>query len=184
MRIITGIHRGRRLAPPKDDAIRPTTDRSRESLFNLLLHGKFDESPVIGQSVLDLCCGTGALGLEALSRGAAHVTFVDSARQAIALTKQNIATLNEASRSKVITADVAKLPRANAPVALVMMDAPYHTPLILPAYKSLQAGGWLREGTVLALEMSIKDATPELKGCTALTERVYGKSKIVLLMVE
>lgn len=179
MRIITGIHRGRTIQSPKDDSIRPTTDRSREALFNILAHG-FDESPVIGQRVADLCCGTGALGLEALSRGAAHVTFVDSSKQAIALTQQNIAAFNERTKTKVITSSVDRLPRASEPVALVLMDAPYTSGLTGPAYKSLRTNGWLREGTVLAFEMSIKDANPVLEGAELLTERVYGKSKILL----
>lgn len=181
MRIISGKHRGRRIEAPKDMKVRPTTDRCREALFNLLMHG-FDESPIIGQPVADLCCGTGALGLEALSRGASHVTFVDNSKQSLEYARDNAEALGEQKNVRFIMTDVLHLPTANAPVSLVLMDAPYNSGLIEPAYKVLRQRGWLKEGTVLAFEQSCKETFPELEGTEIATQREYGKTRVTLVI--
>ncbi len=183
MRIIAGIHKGRTLDSPPDRSIRPTGERTREAFFNLLLHGPFDPSPVIDQTVLDLCCGSGALGLEALSRGAAQAIFVDSKRQSLQLAQHNAARLRETARSRFIQSDVQRLPAAHEPVALVLIDAPYHSGLLLLAYESLQAQGWLMAGTVIAAEQGAKEAMPDLPATTLHTDRVYGKSRIGMWVV-
>jgi 16S rRNA (guanine966-N2)-methyltransferase len=183
MRIIAGIHRGRPLLSPPDYSIRPTGERTREAVFNLLMHGPFDPSPVIDQIVLDLCCGSGALGLEALSRGAAQAIFVDSKKPSIELAEQNAAKLQETPRCKFIQCDVLRLPKAHAPVGLVLIDAPYRSGLLQPTYGVLQFQGWLKPGTVIAGEQGIKEVLPELEGAQLHTERHYGRSKIGIWVV-
>jgi len=125
VRIIGGHHRGTALASVgKGDAaahLRPTSDRVRESLFNILLGGKYGD-PISDAPVLDLFAGTGALGLEALSRGASHVTFVDSGRAAGKLLAENIAKLKRQSDTTVLKTDVGKLPSATTPYALIVRD--------------------------------------------------------------
>lgn len=184
MRIISGKHRGRTLSAPNDLSIRPTGDRTRQAIFNLLMQGQFDPSPVIDQRVLDLCCGTGALGLEALSRGAAHVTFVDSSRTALALAEKNAAHLGETENCQFLGCAVEHLPLAREPVALVLMDAPYRSGILLPAYHSLESQRWLQPGTLIASEHDQKEKIPELEGTTVLTDRHYGKSRVVLFQVD
>ena len=181
MRIISGKHRGRRIEAPKGMEVRPTTDRCREALFNLLMHGHFEESPIIGQSVLDLCCGTGALGLEALSRGAAHATFVDNSKRSLDCTRDNVAALGETGNARFILSDVQHLPSSDKPVSSVLMDAPYHSGLIAPAYQALVKRGWLRNSAVLAFEHSTKDPFPELTGCEHITQRDYGKTNVTIV---
>lgn len=181
MRIIAGKHRGRKIEAPKGKDIRPTTDRCREALFNLLMHGPFDESPVINQSALDLCCGTGALGLEAFSRGAAHVTFIDQNRKSLELAEYNVEALHEQANARFIQSDVVHLPRASEPVALIMMDAPYRSGLVSPAYDALVAKRWLKPGTILAFEQDHKESFPELENGDIITQRNYGKTRITLV---
>jgi 16S rRNA (guanine966-N2)-methyltransferase len=126
VRIIGGRHRGARLAgpPPGDGAVRPTTDRVRESLFNLLAHGLGD--PVPGARVLDLFAGTGALGLEALSRGAEAAVFVEAARGAAGLVEANVARLGLGERARVVRRDATRLgPNPGAAFDLVFLDPPY-----------------------------------------------------------
>ena len=179
MRIIAGKHRGRRIESPKGKDIRPTTDRCREAVFNLLMHMK--PNPVIDQRVLDLCCGTGALGLEALSRGAAHATFMDQSSAAMKLARHNCETMNELDNASFSQTDSSQPTHAPEPVALVLMDAPYHSGLIGPAFQNLKARGWLKEGTVLAFEQDHKEEFPELEGCEIVKQRDYGKTRVTIV---
>lgn len=183
MRIISGKHRGRPLASPPDLSIRPTGERTREALFNLLTQGQFDPSPVRDRHVMDICCGTGALGLEALSRGAAHVTFVDSSRAAMKLAEQNAAKLGETENCQFLTLAAEHLPPARQPVALVLIDAPYRSGILAPAYRSLQQQRWLQPGTLIASEHDQKETLPELPGTQVITDRHYGKCRIVIFEV-
>lgn len=182
MRIIAGIHRNRKLeAPPEGDtSIRPTLDRSREALFNLLVHGPFADSPLRDAQVADICCGTGAIGLEALSRGAAHATFIDQSQAALNLTRRNAQTLREEPRCTLIRADAKKLPAAKQPCDVVLMDPPYDAKLNAAIVTSLAAQGWLREGSVLALEQRSFDPLPVLAHTELLRDREYGKTRILL----
>src|SRR5207302_3182662 len=125
MRIVGGRLRGRALVAPKSQAIRPTADRLRESLFNILVHAYGD--PVAGARVLDLFAGTGALGLEALSRGAAFALFIDDAAEARALLRENVAVLGLGGVSRIFRRDATKLGPAHAlaPFSLVFLDPPY-----------------------------------------------------------
>jgi 16S rRNA (guanine966-N2)-methyltransferase len=180
MRVIAGIHKGRKLEVPEDRAIRPTSERTRESLFNVLMHGRFGGECVIHQRVADLCCGTGALGIEALSRGAAHVTFVDAAKTPLAITERNLRHIGATAQATLIASDATRLPTAAAPYALILLDPPYDAPIFPAIVASLRQGGWVKTGSILAAEMASARPTPELAGAALITERRYGKAKILI----
>ena len=141
MRVVGGRLRGRAIAAPKSKTIRPTADRLRESLFNILTHA-FDD-PVTGARVLDLFAGTGALGIEALSRGAAFVQFVDDGAEARALLRENTATLGLGGTSRIFRRDATKLGDAHpaAPFSLAFLDPPYGHGLATAALAAAHAGG-------------------------------------------
>lgn len=178
MRIIAGNLKGRRLQSPENDAIRPTSDRTRESLFNLLMHGRFGGDAIIGQRVADLCCGTGAVGLEAISRGARAAYFVDMSKQALALAKQNALHCNVVGQCHFIPADITRLPPVSEPFALVFMDPPYAKSILPQTYASLRAQGWLSEGSLLVVEQPSRSELPTLEGAELITSREYGKTAI------
>ncbi len=127
MRIIAGTYKGKTLHSPEDDSVRPTSSRTRESLFNLLMHGDYEGYHIIGKPVADLCCGTGALGLEAISRGASHCLFVDQSKHSLAMAEKNAGHLGVISQSGFHLFDIAHLPVAPRASSLVMLDAPYHS---------------------------------------------------------
>ena len=179
MRIIAGTHRGRRLAAPAGEATRPTADRARQALFDMLLHAPWAGREALeGARVLDAFAGSGALGLEALSRGAAHAVFMDSAAQARAAIRANISTLSEGARSTVLPADATRPPRAPAPCGLVFLDPPYRAGLLPRALSALAAQGWFAPGALLCLEMARDDAPPEGE---ALADRTHGAARLVVL---
>ncbi len=179
MRIIAGTLKGRKLQPPKDDRIRPTSDRTRESIFNLLMHGQFGGTSIVGQRVADLCCGTGALGLEAISRGASTCYFVDQDKAALALAKQNTMHCNVAAQAQFITADITRLPPLSQPMALVLLDPPYGKNLLPNAYGSLTGQGWIASGTLLVAELPSTTEPPMLDGATLVKSRAYGKKTMI-----
>ncbi|MFO1058953.1 MAG: 16S rRNA (guanine(966)-N(2))-methyltransferase RsmD [Dongiaceae bacterium] len=160
MRIVGGRHRGRRLEAPPGDAVRPTADRARQALFDRLAHadlGGDGTSPLIGARVLDAFAGSGALGLEALSRGAAHATFLEDAPAAIAAIRANIAVLGEGRRTTLRRADATRPPPAPAdpgtmPCDLVFLDPPYGSGLALPALAALAAAGWVADRALAIVE--------------------------------
>ncbi|ETW12117.1 methyltransferase [Roseivivax marinus] len=182
MRIVAGRFRGRPLAAVgKGDPgghLRPTTDRTREALFNVLEGGRFGD-PIEGARVLDLFAGTGALGLEALSRGAAHVTFVDKGRAAQGLLRQNVKTLGVADEVRIIGHDAARLPPAEAATTLVFLDPPYGKGLGAPALAAARAAGWVAPGALVVWEDSAPQDPPE--GFTLLETRRYGDTHVTLL---
>ncbi len=180
MRIIAGQFKGRKLFTPESDAIRPTSDRTRESIFNLLMHGAYAGENIIGCHVLDLCCGTGALGLEALSRGARIATFIDKHKLSIELAKKNALHCGVTQQSFFVQADAANLPPAREAAHLVLMDAPYATPLLAPAYASLVRGGWLMPSALMVAEQERGANVPTLDGATVIDDRQYGKARIVI----
>lgn len=182
MRIIAGTYRGRPLATVgKGDAgahLRPTTDRVRESLFNMLCGGRFGD-PFNGAHVLDLFAGTGALGLEALSRGASSAVFVDDGRKALSLIKANIKTLGcEATR--VITRDATRLPPCDGtPATLVFLDPPYGKSLGQKAIAAAATAGWLAADALVVWEENAPQSAPE--GFTRLDTRRYGETHVTVL---
>jgi 16S rRNA (guanine966-N2)-methyltransferase len=152
MRIIGGRLRGRALAAPKSQAIRPTADRLREALFNILAHAYDD--PVNGARVLDLFAGTGALGLEAVSRGAAFALFIDDGAEARALLRENVAALGLGGATRIFRRDATKLGAAHPvePFSLVFVDPPYGKGLAERALISARDGGWLTPAALVIVE--------------------------------
>ncbi|MDE0703120.1 MAG: 16S rRNA (guanine(966)-N(2))-methyltransferase RsmD [Rhodospirillaceae bacterium] len=185
MRIVGGSLRGRRLAAPDGGAVRPTSDRAREALFNRMDHGAFSDdgtSSAAGAFVLDAFCGTGALGLEALSRGAAQAVFIDNDDDAIACVRTNIAALGVADRATVLRADATDPPRAAAPCTLIFLDPPYAGNTIAAALPALAAAGWLAPGALCVAESAAKSPAPEPPaGFETLDSRSYGRARFCFL---
>lgn len=176
MRIIAGAWRGRQIAAPKGDATRPTADRTREALFSMLVSrlGAFEDL-----AVADLFAGTGALGLEALSRGAERCIFVEQDRAAVDILKANIAKLG-ATGAEVRQGSVLALPRAAAPLDLVMMDPPYGSGAGSVALDKLARLGWIGPATIVSIETS-RSETIEVAGFDVDAQRDYGKARVTLL---
>lgn len=183
MRIIAGDFRGRALASVgKGDAVahlRPTTDRVRESLFNVLAN-KAEVVPIEGARVLDLFAGTGALGLEALSRAAAHVSFVDDGRKAQSLIRQNIDICRAQDQTKIFRNDARRLaPNKDAPYDLIFLDPPYGKGLGEQAISAAIKGGWIAKGATVVWEDSAEITAPE--ELELIDERKYGNTRISIL---
>ncbi len=181
MRIIAGEFRGRALASVgKGDAgahLRPTTDRVRESLFNVLSH----QIDFEGLRVLDLFAGTGALGLEALSRGADHVTFVDDGRVAQGLIRKNIDLTRSVDRTDLIRRDATRLgENPNAPYDLIFLDPPYGKSLGQKALAKASDAGWIAEGAFIVWEENAPMQAPD--GFQLLDSRKYGDTHISLML--
>jgi 16S rRNA (guanine966-N2)-methyltransferase len=181
MRVVGGRLRARPIAGPKSHGIRPTADRLRESLFNILMHGYGD--PVTGARVLDLFAGTRALGIEAISRGAAYVLFVDDAAEARALLRDNMQTLGLAGVSRIFRRDATRLGLAHPvePFTLAFLDPPYGKGLAEQALTSARDGKWLLQGSIAVVEEA-KDAafkTPD--GYEELERRTYDDTEFVFL---
>jgi 16S rRNA (guanine966-N2)-methyltransferase len=185
MRIVAGKHRGRRIAAPEGHDVRPTSDRAREALFNILEHGHFTDdgtSPLIDARVLDVFAGSGALGLEALSRGAAHLTCIENGASARAALRANAKALGETARVTVVQADATKPPAAaGPPCRLLLMDPPYRSGLAAPALAALAERGWLAAGAICVAEISAAESLDAPAGFAPLDERRYGKAKLVFL---
>ncbi|WP_294191267.1 16S rRNA (guanine(966)-N(2))-methyltransferase RsmD [uncultured Sphingomonas sp.] len=180
MRIIAGEWRGRALVAPKGDTTRPTADRTREALFSMLASrvGSFD-----GLSVADLFAGSGALGLEALSRGAASCLFVEQDRAALDALRANVATFAAGSRVTVRAGSVLALGPAPAPLDVVMMDPPYASGAGAVAADKLARLGWIGPATWLTIETGRGEAV-ELAGYSVDAERQYGRARLTILRRE
>jgi 16S rRNA (guanine966-N2)-methyltransferase len=181
MRVVGGRLRGRGLKGPPSQAIRPTADRLRESLFNILVHAYDD--PVGGARVLDLFAGTGALGIEALSRGAAFALFVDEGVEARALLRANVEALGLGGISKIFRRDATNLGPAHPvePFSLVFADPPYGKGLAEQALSSARKGGWLTSKALVIVEEATASAFKTPKDFEELERRVYGDSEVVFL---
>lgn len=177
MRIVAGQWRGRKLIAPKGEATRPTADRARETLFNMLTSrlGSFE-----GLRVADLFAGSGALGLEALSRGAAHCLFVEQDRAAVESIRANITALDARGRTQVETGSVMALRAAAQAYDLLLLDPPYHTGAGEVALDRLLRLGWIGPESWIALETSAKEIA-DIKGLAIESERPVGKGKLTLL---
>ena len=180
MRIVGGRLRGRALAAPKSQAIRPTADRVRESLFNILTHSY--GNPVSGARVLDLFAGTGALGFEALSRGAKFAQFVDNGAEARALLRQNVEALGLAAITRIFRRDATKLGPVHPtePFSLVFLDPPYGKGLAEKALVSAHEGGWLTSEALIVVEEVI-DAFKAPEGFEETERRRYDDTEFVVL---
>jgi 16S rRNA (guanine966-N2)-methyltransferase len=177
MRIIAGRWRGRKLLTPADRAIRPTSDRAREALFAILESG---EPPVPGARFLDLFAGTGAVGLEAASRGAAEVWLVDHDRQALALAAANLARLGDPGNVRLLDRDATRLGSARQAFELVLLDPPYRSGLAGPALAGL-ADGWLAPGARIIVELAAREDFSPPEGYALEQERRYGAARFVFL---
>jgi 16S rRNA (guanine966-N2)-methyltransferase len=179
MRIISGRHRGRKIAGPKDERIRPTSDRLRESLFNILAHRP--DFTFYNARVADIFAGTGALGLESLSRGAASALFIDNHPGSLELIRQNIATLGEEAHCRLQSADARHLNKADSPFDILFIDAPYRKDLVAPTLQSLIAQGWLKQGSLIVVECGQDENIILPPGLTELASRSQGDAKFMIL---
>ncbi|AJY44612.1 16S rRNA (guanine(966)-N(2))-methyltransferase RsmD [Martelella endophytica] len=178
MRIVGGEFRGRPLATPKSSDIRPTTDRTRESLFNILMHA-YPEA-LEGTRMMDLFAGTGAMGLEALSRGVKAVLFVENSVEGRGLLWSNIETLGLAGRTRIMRRDATSLGVAGKlePYEFLFADPPYGKGLGEKAFTAAATGGWLKPGALAILEERA-DVTPEISaGYEALETREFGDTRM------
>ncbi|MCP5080323.1 MAG: 16S rRNA (guanine(966)-N(2))-methyltransferase RsmD [Alphaproteobacteria bacterium] len=182
MRIVGGNHRGLALAGPKSQAIRPTSDRTREALFNILAHG-VEDFELEGGRVLDLFAGTGALGLEALSRGATYALFIEEASSARALIRQNVEAMGATGVSKIWRRDAMRLGKLQGmtPFDLVFADPPYGKGLGEKALLSAAENGWLNPSALCVLEETAKAEIEIPGGFEMLDKRGYGETQVLFL---
>lgn len=179
MRVVGGALRGRLLAAPSSQAIRPTSDRLREAVFNVLAHAHDD--PVPGARVIDIFAGTGALGIEAMSRGAAFALFVDEGAAAQTLIRRNLEALGLRAATALLRRDATRLgPASMAPFSLALCDPPYGRALAGPALAACAAGGWLTAGALVVVEESAAAAVEWPPGFDALDRRRYGETAVAL----
>ena len=180
MRVIAGAHRGRKLVAPAGDATRPTSDRARQALFDMLAHAPWAEPDTLQAArVLDAFAGSGALGLEALSRGATHATFMENSRPAQGAIRANIETCREGPRTNLLPTDATRPPRAPAPCSLVFLDPPYGAGLLPRALAALADQGWFAPRAILCLEMQA-DETLDLPH-EVLADRKHGAARLLVL---
>ena len=184
MRIVGGRLKGRALRGPATQDIRPTSDRLREAIFNILAHAYGD--PVEGANVIDLFAGTGAMGFEAISRGAKQALFVDDGSEARALLRANVETLGLGGVTKIFRRDARKLGAASAEGAfsLAFLDPPYGKGLIMPALVALRDGGWLAENALIVVEEAAEAVLDIPEGFTLLESRTYGDTQVMILRAE
>jgi 16S rRNA (guanine966-N2)-methyltransferase len=183
-RIIAGRHRGRRLIAPPGAETRPTADRVRQALFDVLWHAPWaGRAAVDGARVLDAFAGTGAMGLEALSRGAGHAAFLENDRAALSALRANIAACRETGRCAVLAADASRPPRAPAACTLVFLDPPYGKGLVEASLAALSAAGWIAPGAVVCAEREAAPAAAVAPppGFALLAERAHGPARILFL---
>ena len=180
MRIVGGRHRGRALAVPKSDRTRPTSDRVRESVFNILAHG-IDDFTIEGARVLDLFAGTGALGCEALSRGAAFCLFVEEDADARGLIRRNVEALGLTGVTKIFRRDATKLGEVGnrGAATLLFLDPPYGRDLAPKALASAAEGGWLADGAIAVIEERADIEVKLPAEFSALDRREYGDTQVI-----
>jgi 16S rRNA (guanine966-N2)-methyltransferase len=178
MRIVAGQWRGRALAAPPGTTTRPTSDRARQALFDMLRHAPWSDG-LEGAAVLDAFAGTGALGLEALSRGAKHTTFIEQDRAALRSLRANIAACRAELLCHVIAGDACHPPSGN-PCNLVLLDPPYAQNLIPRAIQALRQQGWMAQGALIVAEMGRGEAAPFPE---TLEIRAHGAAQLVIFRV-
>jgi 16S rRNA (guanine966-N2)-methyltransferase len=181
MRVVGGRLRSRPIAGPKGDGLRPTADRLREALFNILVHSYGD--PVTGARVLDLFAGTGALGIEAVSRGADFVLFVDDGVEARALLRDNTETLGLGGVTRIFRRDATKLGPVYPlePFTLGFLDPPYRKGLAEKALASTRDGGWFKPEALVVVEEAANAGFKAPKGFEELERRVYDDTEFTFL---
>ena len=182
MRIISGKHKGRKIELLKDanGKVRPTSEFAREAIFNILSHGKF-EGGFAGKDVLDVFCGTGAFGLEALSRGAGSVTFIDNSREAISNARFNAERMGELNSTEFLHSNATKLAIARKKYSLIFIDPPYFEKLITPTLTSLYNNSWIAEDAILVIEHDSKEIVDIPEMFEIVDQRKYGRAMIQVL---
>lgn len=187
MRVVGGTFRGRALATPSDDAIRPTSDRVREAVFNIIAHGTAAVD-LTGKRVIDLFAGTGALGIEALSRGARFCLFVDDHLESRAIIRRNVEALHLTGVTKIWRRDATELgpiePNAGGAFGLVFLDPPYRKGLAPRALESARAGGWLAPHALCIAETEADESFDAPAGFTLHDARVYGDTRVAFLIAD
>lgn len=184
MRVVGGTLRGRTIEGPDDEALRPTSDRARQALFNILEHGRFStdgRSLLPGARVLDAFCGTGAFAIEALSRGATHATLLDSASPAITLARRNLSALGLTARARVMQVDATRPSAAPETHTIAFLDPPYRSGLAEPALAALAAAGWLAPQALSIVETEAREPLAAPVGFALLDERRYGRARLTFL---
>lgn len=182
MRIVAGRFRGARLATPKGENLRPTSDRVREAVFNILTHS-IENFELSGARVLDLFAGTGALGLEALSRGASYCVFVENSVEARGLIRRNIEALGVTGQTRLFRRDATRLGPAGtiAPFDLLFADPPYGKGLAERALAAAADGGWLKLGAICVVEERAGADFAPPQGYSLITQRTYGDTAVYFL---
>jgi 16S rRNA (guanine966-N2)-methyltransferase len=182
LRIIAGRHKGRAIAAPEGDQTRPTSDRARQAIFDIIAHAPWSPG-LAGTRVIDLFAGSGALGLEALSRGAAFCLFVETDEAARGAVRRNIEALNLFGETRLHRRDATALgmrpASAGPPFDLAFLDPPYNAGLAAPAIQALDAGGWLAPAALVVLERSALEARPDLPDYEILDERLWGAAQVL-----
>ena len=181
MRVVGGKLRSRPIAGPKSDAVRPTSDRLREALFNILTHSYGD--PVTGARVLDLFAGTGALGIEAISRGADYALFVDEGIEARALLRDNVESLGLGGVTRIFRRDASRLGPAHPldPFSLIFLDPPYGKGLAEKSLISARDGGWLMPEALLVVEEAADAGFKTPEGFIELERRRYDDTEFTFI---
>jgi 16S rRNA (guanine966-N2)-methyltransferase len=184
MRITGGRFGGRLLAGPTDERVRPTSDKVRQAVFNILAHNDLGFA-LEDARVIDLFAGTGAMGLEAMSRSARYCLFVDNSAESRALVRRNVEMLALTGATKIWRRDATQLgplsTSSGGPFDLVFLDPPYRTHLLAPALQSLLDGGWLTPEALVVAEHAVEEDLPCLAGFRALDERSYGDTSVAFL---
>jgi 16S rRNA (guanine966-N2)-methyltransferase len=179
MRITGGIHRSRILKSPDGDGVRPTSDKVRQAVFNILLKYGLPEEA----QVMDVFCGTGALGLDALSRGAAHCVFIDKSRESLACCRANVEALKLQDQAALLHKNASTLgpkPDSISPAQLVFLDPPYRKNLLMPALTALAEGGWAAPGAICVAECEKEAQAGAPDGFELLETRPYGETQILI----
>ena len=183
MRIVAGEQRGRPIRTPPGDATRPTSDRTRQAVFNILEHAPWSAG-LEGLRILDVFAGSGAMGLEALSRGAAQCLFIDKGEPALGVVRANVAAFGLGPRARLLRHDATRLGRrldTEAPFDIALLDPPYGKGLGELALGALRGGGWLAEDALAVLERGAGEADLQIPGFEQLDERRYGAAKVLFL---
>jgi 16S rRNA (guanine966-N2)-methyltransferase len=183
MRIIAGVHRGRSLKRPPAIITRPTMDRVREAIFNMLTHGGWegDKNIIEGAIVLDAFAGSGALALEALSRGAAFAYFFDQSEQALAVVRQNVKSLGEEERSKLLKTDACRPLKVLQAATLILLDPPFGKDLLSKSLPGLFESGWIAPNALIMAEIQAKETYVLPANFEVLKEKIYGTAKVIFI---
>lgn len=183
MQITAGKHHRRRLDVLEGKEIRPTSSRVREAIFNIITHAEpalDEEHLLVDQYIADICAGSGALGLEALSRGAKFVTFVDASQKSLEVARGNAERIKELSNSFFLRADATQLPPARHACSVVFLDPPYGKDLTGVILANVLKQGWLKPEGVAVVEVSAKDSVPEVAGLELEKNREYGNTRLLI----